>query len=414
MQSIHPGAQMLLSFQHQPYTVPTGKRSWHVNSSGLDMNLKPGSVYILVNAGKEDFEKARNFYLRNPVNGYDIRSVEIIHNPTLSASFQSGAESLNQRAGNPAFKPKWREQKDNLELRIKVYELYESKTEPYKDDLFPSVKFLPMWHGTKPECVDSICKTGFANLALTDSGYFGKGIYSSYDAEYSWRVYAKGGVLVLVWNACFSAYPVVDGDIQNLKGKANYANHDAHFIPVVPLDPKNPNEVSYIPCKKGQTPRYIELVVFEKAHCLPRYLVTLQPNLTKPIQALPAVNTFSNTSNMVAQYEKAKALYAQRNYEAAFAEYKTLAVAGFDKAQYMTGVCYYYGKGTECDYDRAHKYLNLSANQNNANAYYTLGMFYYEGKSAPRDLGRSKNYFTESAKLGSADAKKALETLFKT
>jgi len=141
-----------------------------------------------------------------------------------------------------------------------------------------------MWHGTKKAIVDSIFKTGYANLATTDSGYFGKGVYGAYEAEYSYRVYAKqGGALILNWTAFFSAYPVMDGDMKKLETKGNYSNYDAHFIPVVPRNPDNPGEVVYYPTKPNKSSTYTELVVFQSAACLPRYLVELQPMLVKPI-----------------------------------------------------------------------------------------------------------------------------------
>ena len=51
------------------------------------------------------------------------------------------------------------------------------------------------------------------HLATTDPGFFGNGIYSAREAEYSYRVYSQGA-LILNWVACFSAYPVIHGDMQ--------------------------------------------------------------------------------------------------------------------------------------------------------------------------------------------------------
>lgn len=74
------------------------------------------------------------------------------------------------------------------------------------------------------------------------------------------------------------AYPVIDGDMNKLMGKANYQNYDAHFVPVVPDDPNDPTTKSFYPCKPKQPAKYQELVVFDRAQCLPRYLVELQPS----------------------------------------------------------------------------------------------------------------------------------------
>jgi hypothetical protein len=80
------------------------------------------------------------------------------------------------------------------------------------------------------------------------------------------------------WAACFSAYPVIDGDMKKLTGRANYQNYDAHIVPVVP-EHLSDDSASYIPCKPGEVPRYTEMVVFDRTQCLPRYLVELQPSL---------------------------------------------------------------------------------------------------------------------------------------
>lgn len=151
----------------------------------------------------------------------------------------------------------------------------------------------------------------------------------------------------------------------------------------------------------------------------PAFISQLPPKVNPSVINLPkstnqilhAPTTTPLASDFQSQYEHAKTQYTQHP-EIAFIEFKKLAVAGFGKAQYMTGVCYYYGKGTKIDYERAHKYLDFSAKQNNVNAHYMLGVFYYEGKGAARDIERSKQYFIESAKLGNGDAKKALANLF--
>lgn len=41
------------------------------------------------------------------------------------------------------------------------------------------------WHGCSHSAADKICQTGAADIALTDGGYFGRGVYLSAQAEYS-------------------------------------------------------------------------------------------------------------------------------------------------------------------------------------------------------------------------------------
>jgi hypothetical protein len=96
----------------------------------------------------------------------------------------------------------------------------------------------------------------------------------------------SNGALVVNWVASYSAYPVIDGDMAKLTEKGNYGNYDAHFIPVVAKNPNNAQAMSYYPTKPNQNHTYTEMVVFESAQCLPRYLVELQLSLPKALAGL--------------------------------------------------------------------------------------------------------------------------------
>jgi hypothetical protein len=174
----------------------------------------------------------------------------------------------------------------------------------------------------------------YANLATTDGGFFGKGLYSAYEAEYSYRVYGKGA-LILNWVASYSTYPVIHGDMAKLSTKGNYANYDSHFVPVVPENPKNPYEVNYYPTKPKQAATYHEMVVFDNGQCLPRYLVTLQAD-GPGAHSTPAIKatkpTISNTttttttaSNKEIEAKLAAALAAQKKAEEELAKLKEKA-----------------------------------------------------------------------------------------
>ena len=175
-------------------------------------------------------------------------------------------------------------------------------SEPYTDPDYPAVRLVPAWHGTQQDFLKGIFTIGYSALATTDTGYFGKGLYSAYEAEYPYRVYTKkhgeNGSLILNWVAIFSPLPVINngefkpekaaippdkpyiperhGDMCILMGKGNYGNYDAHFVPVTPKNPLRWHNSDYFPCKTNQDPVYTEIVVFEAAACLPRYLVKLR------------------------------------------------------------------------------------------------------------------------------------------
>ena len=253
-------------------------KSWHFDATSK--TALEGKKYALLPASSKDIQKVVSIYAHHPMPGYEVGSVQVIHNPAFNRAFEIHMAKLQERHQNPAFAAKWKWD-SNPEWRQKVYELFESMAAPYTDPDYPAVKLLPLWHGTQAESVDGILRAGFANLASTDAGFFGKGLYSAFEAEYAQRVYSQGA-LFLNWVAIYSAYPTIEGDMGKLTEKGNYQNYDAHFVPVVPKT-SNPNESSYFPCKPNQKHTYTEVVVFDSAACLPRYLVQLQPILTKTL-----------------------------------------------------------------------------------------------------------------------------------
>jgi len=123
--------------------------------------------------------------------------------------------------------------------------------------------------------VSNICKLGFANLATTDEGFFGKGIYFSMQADYSARVYGEG-VMFLCFLATINPYPIVWEDRNRFRGKGNYANYDSHFAPVVPTSSRSNHPFStsiYEPVKDREQPIYDELVAFQDASVVIRYVI---------------------------------------------------------------------------------------------------------------------------------------------
>ena len=271
-------------------------RLWHLDRdlvSEVRKTWANGEHYRLVNASRRDLELVMRQYQTCPVPGMEIASVQLIYAPEKERLFMARLRELQNRHGKDAFRPQL--ETGRQETARKVSDL----VEPFRDATFPNVSMLPVWHGTSSDVVASILETGFANLATTDSGFFGKGVYGTPDAEYAYRVYARGGTLLLNWFSFFSPFPVLDdgtssvkdgfllkGDMQKLFAKGNYSNFDAHVAFVVPADPSNPNEAVYYPIRPGQAHRYTEVVVFESSQSLPRYVVQLRKI---PVSSAPAV-----------------------------------------------------------------------------------------------------------------------------
>lgn len=416
--------------------------------------------YVLIAATGKDFAKVLSFYQHHPVPGYDIKSVEIIYNPAMNRSFDLNMGLLQARSNNVVFTPRWEAESLDVEektQRTKIHNQWQSLAIDYKDSNYPDVKLLPLWHGTRPEILESLFKTGYVNLATTDSGYFGKGLYSAHEAEYSYRVYSRGA-LIVNWVAIFSAYPVIDGDMERLIGKANYQNYDAHFVPVMPRDPNNPNEDTYYPCKPNQNHHYIEVVVFEKAQCLPRYLVHLQPILPKapntitksPEEYMPDEVDYSvepkieessiinledyspfevdYTTNPKEESEGKKTniplpilaptpmlfQFSSTTFiEESLHALHIKALGGDVKAQNELGRKYYFGDGVVKNYSYAVDLFAKAANQNDPTGQFNLGNCFYNGYGLDQDYGLAVEWYTKAAIQGEPEAQNILGNCYK-
>lgn len=257
--------------QLAPWQRPTGHKS--DPKDGQSFRLEPG--------GQRDYDVVLGRYNISPVPGYTVRRVDLIVNPHLEKAFETAVELLQKRSDQVAFDPAWKTENnsEHLEHRTKIDKQLREMTAPYADSRYPDVQFFPGFHGSHKAASESICTTGFANLAKTDPGFFGKGLYSTPNAEYAVRVYMKkeGGVLFFTWTCIYSAFPVMMSDIPSLIGKGNHHNYDAHIIPVVPKNSNNPNECNYLPAAKDQKPKYWEMVTFQGSHMLPYCIVHLGP-----------------------------------------------------------------------------------------------------------------------------------------
>jgi len=267
------------------------EKSWHMDfQTKKTVLLAPGEAYKVVEASAKDIEKVIGFYQGHPVPGYEVGAVQVVYNPNFNRNFQGKLQDLQHRHGNKAFDPSW-QQENEPEWRAKTYQKLERLAAPYQDKDYPNVKIVPVWHGTSREYLDSIFKTGFANLAKVDAGFYGKGIYGAHEAVYSHQEYAlkyhgDKAILLLNWVAIYSAYPVIHGDMQKFimtdpitkkeVATGSYGNYDTHFIPVAP----------YHPCSVNQEHINTEVVTFEEAACLPRYVVELQKTLLISPKAL--------------------------------------------------------------------------------------------------------------------------------
>lgn len=365
--------------------------------------------YSLIPADAQDIKKMLSFYGEHAIEGYDIQSVEVVYNPYTEMAFQMHCHKLQKREGNPAFVPKWPNESPTTETdwRQRVSDKWNAMA--FRDNTYRHIKLLPFWHGTDPAILGSIFETGYANLATTDSGFFGKGLYFSNAADYAYRCYSRGegkevgvlgegGVVLLNWVASFSAYPVIQGDIAKLSGKGNYQNYDAHFIPVMPKSPNNPNEVDYYPCDTiDMLATYYELVTFESGACLPRYLITVQKILLKSLQTSLDAMAFYRAG---LSYKKGPR--AMQDGSKAFACFFQAANLALPLGQLETGWCYRKGEGVAKDVAVAFNYFSLAAESGLGSAIHELGWCYKRGEGVNKDTQKAAAYFKAAADKGVA------------
>ena len=277
--------------QHAPLETKEPTKSWHfaehLRETARAMVGDTG--YALIPASPEDIGKVVNFYQFSSVPNMDIGRVYIIYNPMFNRHFQLELQALETRASKPAFQPKWNEE-DKAELRSKINKLCDELVQPYTDEDLPHVKLAWSWHGATTGNLPNIFETGYANLQITDPGYFGQGTYSTFHAKYA-RQYGDGS-LVLNWTAFFNALPAIYEDTKTYFGKALNGRYDACFAPVrlkageLPVQKGNATVYQKIDQYFGlsavsEKHDYIELMVTNPRQMLPRYLVELQPTLPK-------------------------------------------------------------------------------------------------------------------------------------
>jgi serine/threonine protein kinase/tetratricopeptide (TPR) repeat protein len=284
-------ATVVLPEESVPLTSSTKQKLWQV-----DKAIRPDSrtmtiSHQLLQPTEEDKQKIVAYYQQYPVPGCDIGRIQVIYSPAVDMEFEVRLKKLQKRTNKPAFVPTWQEKGtvEEKEWRTQLHKKFGQVAAPYVDNDYPDVKLVPLWHGTRMGVIKSILETGYANLGISDDGFFGRGVYSTFEAEYAYRLYSTknylhtDGVLLLNWVSSFSVYPVMNSDRASLKGKSNYANYDAHIIPVTSSEKDKPYAVDYWACQPNQRAQYTEFVVFESSQCLPRYVIELQPNLPRPV-----------------------------------------------------------------------------------------------------------------------------------
>jgi len=134
------------------------------------------------------------------VNGkYEIVKVDLIKNKNSDALFKAKIYKLQRQRGNSPknklFNASGILDDDGNVDEVKQSGLSRMKTyfaETKFQTTLEHVNLMFVWHGCPSEAVGlAISDTGFADLSVTDAGYFGRGVYTTPQAKYASDIYAK-------------------------------------------------------------------------------------------------------------------------------------------------------------------------------------------------------------------------------
>jgi len=138
-------------------------------------------------------------------------------------------------SGNIFGSATWKDKDDEQirNMRANVVEKYKQlvmKMDWNTDDINPIVLTA---HGTNLGYAEKICLTGFANLSMLDTGFYGAGIYFTTNAEYCIPYFTQNNpVLILSWVIPGNIYPVIErhDSHSTLLGKPLIGGYGSHYI----------------------------------------------------------------------------------------------------------------------------------------------------------------------------------------
>jgi len=218
-----------------------------------------------------EYNCVKSFFDQTSGGKYSVTKIIAMRSKTLQQMFERKLFALSIRIASHEFQPSWEQCDGETPLRKKIIQRFKSFVACHSEENIP---IIPLWHGSSPGIEEKILSNGYATLASTDPGFFGKGcFYGTPQTEYACRVYGKG-MLLLNFATVGNVFPVVFSDMSNLFGKNCYKNYDCHYAPVVPKNPNNPKEVNYIALNNlTQEPVFDEFVIFQESQVVPRFAV---------------------------------------------------------------------------------------------------------------------------------------------
>lgn len=250
--------------------------------------------YYLLPLEKTDaeYQKIEKLFMETASKGWHIKKMDLIWNKELSRGFDLQRGVLSNRSNKPTFQPTYHLENDATH-RKNTFERLQKYASKFNSS--NEVITVPVFHGTSSEVLHDICSDGFACLKSTDAGYFGQGLYFTNSSEYAGKIYAKESngqkILIFSWISLGNVYPVIEGDMEKLSGKASYKNYDSHYVPVKPAS-SSPFETAYFPCNDKTPAVYDEYVIFNSFQAIPRCVIyfSTQPPVQSPTTSTVTTN----------------------------------------------------------------------------------------------------------------------------
>ena len=103
----------------------------------------------------------------------------------------------------------------------------------------------------------------------------------------------------------------------------------------------------------------------------------------------------------------------ERSEQEAFRCFLAAAQGDYTDALCQTGMCYYFGHGTEKDYDQAVSYFRRAAERGHVRAMTRLGVCYETGHGAQQDPQQAETLYRRSADLGDPEGQYCLAALLR-
>jgi len=233
-----------------------------------------GYYYKMVQPGSSIYEFLEFLFYENL--GGDklvIQEAFIIYNTILVSNFANYKRILEKRyISDPAlFKKEHWKQSNKSELCTWIVNGYTERVKRFHWNKDDDVPILPAIHGTEGAIAWKICSSGFATLAVLDSGWYGSGIYFTSDARYALPYYGskKQPTVLIVFLIPGNIYPVTESpnSAKSLCGKPIPAGYQSCYV--------HTTRVGKV-CESRESEFYDEIVVNQETQVIPVFLLSIQ------------------------------------------------------------------------------------------------------------------------------------------